>query len=261
MEFLVWMYEPEAWIALVTLTVLEIVLGIDNIVFISIFVEPLPHDLRGKARTFGLALAMLTRIGLLFTLTWIMRLTAPWFTVFGEEISGRDIILIGGGLFLLAKSTLEIHSALEGGGPETGVRHAGKLFMVIILQIAIIDIIFSLDSVITAIGMARHIEVMVLAIIIAVLIMMVAASTVSEIVYKHPTIKMLALSFLVLIGVALIADGFDRSIPKGYIYFAIAFSVAVEYLNIRIRGRMAEPVKLYGPDSEEEDITRRKERK
>ena len=235
MEFLVWMYEPEAWIALVTLTVLEIVLGIDNIVFISIFVEPLPHDLRGKARTFGLALAMLTRIGLLFTLTWIMRLTAPWFTVFGEEISGRDIILIGGGLFLLAKSTLEIHSALEGGGPETGVRHAGKLFMVIILQIAIIDIIFSLDSVITAIGMARHIEVMVLAIIIAVLIMMVAASTVSEIVYKHPTIKMLALSFLVLIGVALIADGFDRSIPKGYIYFAIAFSVAVEYLNIRIR--------------------------
>ena len=261
MEFLLWIYEPEAWIALLTLTVLEIVLGIDNIVFISIFVEPLPPGLRAKARTIGLAFAMLTRIALLFTLTWIMRLTAPWFTVFGEEISGRDIILIGGGLFLLVKSTLEIHSALEGGEEETSIRHAGKLFMVIITQIAVIDIIFSLDSVITAIGMAKHIEVMVLAIVIAVIIMMVASGTVSEIVYKHPTIKMLALSFLVLIGVALIADGFDREIPKGYIYFAIAFSVAVEFLNIRIRSRVVEPNKLYVSESEDEDITRRKERK
>ena len=260
MELLMWMYEPEAWIALVTLTVLEIVLGIDNIVFISIFVEPLPPDLRAKARLFGLALAMLTRIALLFTLTWIMRLTAPWFSILGEDISGRDLILIGGGLFLLAKSTLEIHSALEGGEHESRIRHTGKLFMIIIMQIAVIDIIFSLDSVITAIGMAKHIEVMVLAIIIAVIIMMISSGTVSEIVYKHPTIKMLALSFLVLIGVALIADGFDQEIPKGYIYFAMAFSVAVEFLNIRVRGKAVQPVRLYSPVSDDEDIIRRKEK-
>ncbi len=260
MDFM-WIYEPEAWLALVTLTVLEIVLGIDNIVFISIFVQPLPPGLREKARIFGLALAMLTRIGLLLTLAWIMKLTAPLFTVLAQEISGRDLILIGGGLFLLVKSTLEIHSSLEGGEPEHNVGGAaGKLFLVIIVQIAIIDIIFSLDSVITAVGMAQHVEVMALAIIIAVIVMMIASGAISEIIYKHPTIKMLALSFLVLIGVALIADGFDKDIPKGYLYFAIAFSIAVEALNIRLRGKTAvPPVDLYGLDSEQMEITRRKE--
>jgi len=258
MDFM-WVYEPGAWIALVTLTILEIVLGIDNIVFISIFVEPLPPDLRNKARIMGLALAMLTRIGLLFTLVWIMRLTTPLFSILGQEISGRDVILIGGGLFLLVKSTLEIHSSLEGGDEQHAVRHAGKMFLMIIIQIAIIDIIFSLDSVITAVGMAQHVEVMAIAIIIAVIIMMVASGAISEIIYRHPTIKMLALSFLVLIGMALIAEGFDKPVPKGYLYFAIAFSVAVEFLNIRIRGRTAEPVDLYGLDSEAKEISRRKE--
>ncbi|MBI4005214.1 MAG: TerC family protein [Gammaproteobacteria bacterium] len=254
-----WMLEPESWIALITLTVLEIVLGIDNIVFISIFVEPLPPGLRDRARIFGLALAMLTRIGLLLTLVWIMRLTTPLFTVFGQDISGRDIILIGGGVFLLVKSTLEIHSSLEGGDTQHAVRHAGKLFLMIIIQIAIIDIIFSLDSVITAVGMAQRVEVMAIAIIIAVIIMMMASGTISEIIYRHPTIKMLALSFLVLIGIALISEGFDKPIPKGYLYFAIAFSVAVEFLNIRIRGRTAEPLDLYGLDSEAKELERRKE--
>jgi Membrane protein TerC, possibly involved in tellurium resistance len=254
-----WIVQPEAWVALVTLTILEIVLGIDNIVFISIFVQPLPPVLRDRARIFGLALAMLTRIGLLLTLVWIMRLTAPLFSILGQEISGRDIILIGGGVFLIVKSTLEIHSSLEGGKKPHAVRQAGKMFLIIITQIAIIDIIFSLDSVITAVGMAQHVEVMAIAIIIAVLIMMVASGVISEIIYRHPTIKMLALSFLVLIGVALIADGFDKPIPKGYLYFAIAFSVAVEFFNIRIRGRTAEPLDLYGLDSEAKEIDRRKE--
>lgn len=257
MDFM-WVYEPEAWIALVTLTVLEIVLGIDNIVFISIFVQPLPPGLRDRARIFGLGLAMFTRIGLLLTLTWIMRLTTPLFSILGQDISGRDVILIGGGVFLLVKSTLEIHSSLEGGDEQHNVRHAGKMFLMIIVQIAIIDIIFSLDSVITAVGMAQHVEVMAIAIIIAVIIMMVASGAISEIIYRHPTIKMLALSFLVLIGMALIAEGFDKPIPKGYLYFAMAFSVAVEFLNIRIRGKVAEPVDLYGLDSEEKEIARRK---
>lgn len=253
-----WIYLPEAWIALVTLTVLEIILGIDNIVFISIFVQPLPRPLRDQARIFGLALAMLTRIGLLLTLAWIMRLTTPLFALLGQEISGRDLILIGGGLFLLVKSTLEIHSALEGGDEEISTRRAAnKMFLIIIVQIAIIDIIFSLDSVITAVGMARHVPVMVIAIVIAVLIMMVASGVISEIIYAHPTIKMLALSFLVLIGVALIADGLDKAIPKGYLYFAIAFSVAVEALNIRVRGRPAPPLDLYGLDSEQKELGRR----
>lgn len=253
-----WIVEPEAWIALVTLTVLEIVLGIDNIVFISIFVQPLPPGLRDKARIFGLALAMLTRIGLLLTIVWIMRLTTPLFVIFGQDISGRDIILIGGGLFLLVKSTLEIHSSLEGGDKSISVRQAGKMFLLIIVQIAIIDIIFSLDSVITAVGMAQHVEVMAIAIIIAVIIMMVASRAISEIIYAHPTIKMLALSFLVLIGMALIADGFDKPIPKGYLYFAIAFSVAVEALNIRVRGRTVKPIDLYGLDSEKKELERMK---
>jgi len=255
-----WVTLPEAWISLVTLTVLEIVLGIDNIVFISIFVQPLPQPLRDQARIFGLALAMLTRIGLLLTLVWIMRLTAPLFTVFNQEISGRDLILIGGGVFLLVKSTLEIHSSLEGGDKPISVRQAGKMFLVIIVQIALIDIIFSLDSVITAVGMARYVEVMAIAIIIAVIIMMVASGAISEIIYTHPTIKMLALSFLVLIGMALIMDGFDKPIPKGYIYFAIAFSVAVEALNIRVRGKTAPPIDLYGLDSEKKELQRLKKK-
>ncbi|MGH8121068.1 MAG: TerC family protein [Gammaproteobacteria bacterium] len=255
-----WVTVPEAWIALVTLTVLEIVLGIDNIVFISIFVQPLPQPLRDQARIFGLALAILTRIGLLLTIVWITRLTSPLFSIFGQDISGRDIILIGGGLFLLVKSTLEIHSSLEGGDKPVARRQAGKMFLVIITQIAIIDIIFSLDSVITAVGMAQHVEVMAIAIIIAVIIMMVASGAISAIIYTHPTIKMLALSFLVLIGMALIADGFDKPIPKGYIYFAIAFSVAVEALNIRVRGMTAPPVDLYGLDSEKKELDRLKKK-
>jgi len=253
-----WVTIPEAWIALVTLTVLEIVLGIDNIVFISIFVQPLPTPMRDQARIFGLALAMLTRIGLLLTIVWILRLTTPLFTVFGQDISGRDIILIGGGLFLIVKSTLEIHSSLEGGDKPLNVRHAGKMFLMIIVQIALIDIIFSLDSVITAVGMAQYVQVMAIAIIIAVIIMMIASGVISEIIYTHPTIKMLALSFLELIGVALILDGFNRPIPKGYIYFAIAFSVAVEALNIRIRGKTVTPIDLYGLDSEKKELERRK---
>ena len=253
-----WVTLPEAWIALVTLTVLEIVLGIDNIVFISIFVQPLPGRLRDRARIFGLALAMVTRIGLLLTIVWIMRLTAPLFTVFSQDISGRDIILIGGGLFLIVKSTLEIHSSLEGGDQPVSVRQAGKMFLMIIVQIAVIDIIFSLDSVITAVGMAQHVEVMAIAIIIAVIIMMIASGAISEIIYNHPTIKMLALSFLVIIGMALIADGFDKPIPKAYIYFAIAFSVAVEALNIRVRGKTVKPIDLYGLDSQEKELERRK---
>jgi predicted tellurium resistance membrane protein TerC len=241
-----WLFLPEAWIALVTLTALEIVLGIDNIIFISIFVGRLPAAQRRRARLFGLALAMLTRIGLLLMLAWIMKLTAPLFIVLDEAISGRDLILIGGGLFLLAKSTLEIHNALE--GPEAEEKQLGKsnLFLMIILQIAVIDIVFSLDSVITAVGMAQHVEVMVLAIVVAVLVMMAASGPIGEFVDRHPTIKMLALSFLVLIGVALIAEGIDLHIPKGYIYFAMAFSLLVEMLNMRIR-RRARPVHLHSP--------------
>ncbi|MGD8644800.1 MAG: TerC family protein [Chromatiales bacterium] len=243
MEFI---YDPQAWIALVTLTAIEIVLGIDNIVFISILVGRLPVEQRNKARVIGLSLAMGTRILLLLLLTWIMRLTAPLFEVFGNEISGRDLILIGGGLFLLWKSTMEIHKALE--GPEEG--HTGGAtagYYAVLAQIALLDVVFSFDSVITAVGLAKHIPVMVAAIVIAVGVMMVAAKPIGDFVDRHPTIKMLALSFLVLIGVALIAEGFELHIPKGYIYFAMAFSVTVEVLNLRVRRRAARPVKLHKP--------------
>ncbi|HEY9052626.1 MAG TPA: TerC family protein [Gammaproteobacteria bacterium] len=239
-----WMMVPEAWVALLTLTALEIVLGIDNIVFISILVGRLPEHQRPRARIIGLSLAMVTRIMLLLMLAWIMKLTAPLFVVFTEEISGRDIILLAGGLFLLAKSTLEIHNSLEV-NPESNEVKPVTSFLSIILQIAVIDIVFSLDSVITAVGMAQHVEVMVLAIILAVLVMMMAAGTISDFVDKHPTVKMLALSFLVLIGVALIAEGVDAHIPKGYIYFAMAFSLGVEMLNLRLRKKRTEPIKLY----------------
>ena len=241
-----WLTSPEAWIALTTLTFLEIVLGVDNIIFISILVGRLPEAQRQRARVLGLAFAMGTRILLLLLLTWIMRLQAALFAVLDVEISGRDLILIGGGLFLLAKATLEIHESLEGvEGESHAVKHAG--FMSTIVQIGLIDIVFSLDSVITAVGLADHVMVMIIAIVIAVGVMMLAAGAIGRFVDDHPTIKMLALSFLVLIGVALIAEGIDLHIPKGYIYFAMAFSVIVEMLNIRIR-RARQPLQLKKKD-------------
>lgn len=237
--------DPNAWLALITLTALEIVLGIDNIIFISILAGKLPEAQRARARTIGLGLAMGTRLALLASLVWLMRLTAPWFTVLGQEISGRDLILIVGGLFLLAKSTMEIHDKLEGEEESVGGR-AAATFASVIIQIALLDIVFSLDSIITAIGMANQLSIMVAAVVIAVIFMMVFAGAVSAFIDRHPTVKMLALSFLLLIGLALIGDGLDMHIPKGYIYFAMAFSVFVELLNIRIR-RRATPVRLRGP--------------
>jgi predicted tellurium resistance membrane protein TerC len=241
-----WLTDPQAWIALLTLTALELVLGIDNVVFISILAGKLPREQQARARTTGLALAMLTRIALLFSISWIIRLTAPLFTVLGEEISGRDLILLIGGLFLLGKSTYEIHERLEG---EEGHGSARALssFASVIVQITLLDIVFSLDSVLTAIGMAEHLAVMVIAVVIAVIFMMIFAGPISGFVERHPTVKMLALSFLLLIGVTLIAEGLDRHIPKGYIYFAMAFSVFVEMLNLRIRKTRAAPVKLHEP--------------
>jgi predicted tellurium resistance membrane protein TerC len=237
-----WITSPEAWVALTTLTLLEIVLGVDNIIFISILVGRLPEADRQRGRVIGLGLAMGTRILLLLFLTWIMRLQATLFSVLAVDISGRDLILIGGGLFLLAKATLEIHNSLEGAETEHhDVRHAS--FLSVIVQIALIDIVFSLDSVITAVGLADDVEVMIIAIVVAVGVMMFAAGAIGRFVDNHPTIKMLALSFLVLIGVALIAEGIDVHIPKGYIYFAMAFSVIVEMLNLRIRRGRA-PVSL-----------------
>lgn len=227
-----WFLDPSAWMALATLTLLEIVLGIDNIIFIAILVGKLPKEQRDKARILGLALAMLTRIALLASLFWIMKLTQPLFTIFGNDISGRDIILIVGGLFLIYKSTHEIHSQLESTEDERQISKKSLKFFPALIQIAILDIIFSLDSVITAVGMADHLEVMVIAIILAVLIMMVASKSISDFVEKNPTIKTLALAFLILIGIALIADGLDFHIPKGYIYFAMAFSLVVECINI-----------------------------
>jgi len=241
-----WMFSPEAWIALTTLTLLEIVLGVDNIIFISILVSRLPEAQRQRARMLGLGFAMGTRILLLLLLTWIMRLQASLFSVMDVGISGRDLILIGGGLFLLAKSTMEMHESLEGAeGPEHTAKHAG--FLSVIVQIGLIDIVFSLDSVITAVGLVDQIEVMIIAIMIAVGVMMVAAGAIGRFVDEHPTIKMLALSFLVLIGVALIAEGVDLHIPRGYIYFAMGFSVVVEMLNIRIR-RGRDPLQLKKKD-------------
>ncbi len=241
-----WITSPEAWIALLTLTVLEIVLGIDNVIFISILAGKLPPEQQGRARRLGLALAMLMRIGLLFSITLITRLTAPLFTVLGQEISGRDLVLIIGGLFLLTKSTREIHERLEGEEGETTVRVRPSLTSVLI-QIMLLDIVFSLDSVITAVGMAEDLGVMITAVVIAVGFMMVFARPVSEFVDRHPTVKMLALSFLLLIGVALIADGLNQHIPKGYIYFAMAFSVGVEMLNLRLQKVQTKAVKLRHP--------------
>jgi len=238
-----WLLDPHAWLALATLTALEIVLGVDNIIFISILCGRLPEQQRAKARNFGLMLAMLTRLGLLFAITWIMTLTASLFAVFDKEFSGRDLILIGGGLFLLWKSVHEIHNSLEGEVEEQAGGGAAT-FGAVIAQIAIIDIVFSLDSVITAVGMVNEIAIMVIAVIISVGVMLFAAGPIGEFVDRHPTIKMLALSFLILVGVALIGEGWDMHIPKGYIYFAMAFSVAVEMLNIRMRAQKMQAVNL-----------------
>lgn len=241
-----WLTDPHVWVALATLTSLEIVLGIDNIIFISILVGRLPEKQRNKGRLIGLGLAMFTRILLLLSLTWVMKLTAPFFTVLAQEISGRDLILIGGGLFLLWKSTMEIHESLEG-GEEMKTAKAVVSFMAVLVQIAVLDIIFSLDSVITAVGLANDVAVMIIAIVLAVVVMMFSSRSISDFVDRHPTIKVLALSFLVIIGVTLIAEGFDLHIPKGYIYFAMAFSITVEMLNLKMRKKTAQPVKLHKP--------------
>jgi len=239
-----WFAQPQAWVALATLTALEIVLGIDNIVFISVLVGRLPAHQRNKARTIGLSLAMGTRILLLLTLTWIMTLTAPLFHIFKNEISGRDVILLAGGLFLLAKSTHEIHVSLEG-KPASVKAKVSRNLISILIQIAILDIVFSLDSVITAVGLAEHIPVMILAIVIAVGVMMLSARVIGNFVDTHPTIKMLALSFLLLVGFSLMGEGLDLHIPKGYIYFAMAFSLGVEILNLKVRERARKPVRLH----------------
>jgi len=233
-----WMTDPEVWIALVTLTALEIVLGIDNIIFVSILAGKLPAAQQARARTAGLGVAMLSRIALLFSLTWVMRLTTPLFALLGREISGRDLILIGGGLFLLAKSTHEIHTRVEG-DHESQAGGAGSSFAGVIAQIFVLDMVFSLDSVITAIGMADHVAVMVAAVVVAVAFMMAFAGMVSDFVHRHPTVKMLALAFLLMIGLSLVAEGLDQHIPKGYIYFSMAFSMFVEMLNLRVRRPVA----------------------
>jgi len=242
-----WLTNPQVWMALVTLTALEIVLGIDNIIFISIQASKLPAHQQEKARLIGLGLAMFIRVALLFSLTWLMGLTAPLFTVMGNEISGRDLILISGGLFLLWKSTMEIHEKLEGDETISSAR-VGVTFGAVIVQILLLDIVFSLDSIITALGMATQLAVMVTAVVISIIFMMLFSGKISAFVEKHPTIKMLALSFLLLIGVALIGDGFDMHIPKGYIYFAMAFSVMVEMFNLK--HRRGTPVKLNQPHLE-----------
>ena len=237
-----WLTNPEIWIALLTLTALEIVLGIDNIIFISILAGKLPESQQGKARQGGLAAAMIMRILLLLSIAWIIKLTAPLFTLLGQEISGRDLILLGGGLFLLGKATFEIHDKLEGEEGHSSKKVAAS-FAAVIVQIMLLDIVFSLDSVITAVGMVDEVGVMIAAVIIAVGVMMVAAGPISRFVDKHPTVKILALSFLLLIGMSLVAESMDRHIPKGYIYFAMAFSVFVETLNIRMKSN--KPVDLH----------------
>ena len=239
-----WIYSPEAWIALATLIALEIVLGIDNLIFISILVARLPKEQQEKARKIGLGLALFARLALLFSIVWVMGLVEPWFIIFDNEISGRDLILIVGGMFLLAKSTHEIHNSLEI-VEESGAKVAMASFGSVLIQIAVLDIVFSLDSVITAVGLVDHISIMVIAVVISILVMLLSAKAIGEFVDKNPTIKMLALSFLILIGFTLMAEGFEVHVPKGYIYFAMAFSVVVELLNIQMRKRKhAKAIKL-----------------
>jgi predicted tellurium resistance membrane protein TerC len=240
---LAWMSGAEGWIALLTLTALEIVLGIDNIVFISILAGKLRAEDRERARKTGLSLAMFIRIALLFSITWVMGLTRPLFTTLGQEISGRDLILILGGLFLIGKSTHEIHDKLEGEEGHGSAKVAAS-FTAVIVQILLLDIVFSLDSVITAVGMADDVTIMIAAVVIAVAVMMLSSGTISRFVERHPTVKMLALSFLLLIGVSLMAEGFDQHIEKGYIYFAMGFSVFVEMINLRVRAK-TQPVHLH----------------
>jgi predicted tellurium resistance membrane protein TerC len=246
-----WLTDPQIWIALATLTFLEIVLGVDNIIFISILSGKLPAAQQPSARRVGLLGAMLTRIALLFSLAWVIGLTAPWFTLLGHDISGRDLILILGGLFLIGKSTSEIHDKLEGEEGHSS-RGVAASFGSVIVQIMLLDIVFSLDSVITAVGMVDELWVMITAVIAAVALMMISAETISAFVHRHPTVKMLALSFLLLIGMSLMLEGFGQHIPKGYIYFAMGFSVFVEMINLRLR-RKVEPVHLKEPYTEEKD--------
>lgn len=241
-----WITDPQAWIALTTLTLLEVVLGIDNIIFISILAQKLPAHQREKAQKIGLALAMITRVLLLFSLSLIMRLTVPVITILDHDLSGRDLILLVGGLFLIGKATLEIHEKLEGAGEGHRVSVKGRFGMVL-FQIMLLDIVFSLDSVITAIGLADHLAIMIIAVMIAIFFMMVFVGWISRFVEKHPTIKILALSFLLLIGMSLVGEGMDVHIPKGYIYFAMAFSVFVEMLNLKVRGPSTKPVQLHEP--------------
>ena len=244
-----WMNDPSAYVALLSLVALELVLGIDNIIFISILSGKLPKAQQPKARQIGLALAMILRIGLLCLLSWIVRLTAPLFSVWHHAISGRDLILIIGGLFLMAKSTFEIHERLEGDLGHQGKQARAASFGAVIFQILLLDIVFSLDSVITAVGMVDQISIMVIAVMVAVGCMMALAGPIGEFVHQHPSVKMLALSFLLLIGVNLMAEGLHQHIPKGYIYFAMAFSVFVELLNLRLRAVSVKPVELRGPEA------------
>jgi predicted tellurium resistance membrane protein TerC len=245
-----WISDANAWLGLLTLTALEIVLGIDNVIFISILAGKLPGGDSDKARRLGLLLAMVTRIALLFSISWLTRLTSTLFTLFGQDISGRDLVLIVGGLFLLAKSTYEIHDKLEG-GPEHEMKRTAPSLASVLVQIMLLDVVFSLDSVITAVGMVDHLSVMVIAVIIAVGFMLVFSGAISRFVNEHPTIKILALSFLILIGVMLVADGLGQHISKGYVYFAMAFSVGVEMLNLRMRKVSARPVHLRSRFDEE----------
>ena len=246
--------DPQAWIALLTLTALELVLGIDNIVFISILVDKLPPAQRERARRIGLFMAMFMRIGLLLVLAWIIGLVEPLFSVFGQDFSGRDLILIGGGLFLIWKSTAEIHQSLEGAEGHTSSA-VKATFGAVILQIMIVDMVFSLDSIITAVGMVDDIEVMIAAVILSVGLMMVFAGAIGRFVSEHPTIKMLALAFLVVVGVVLLAEGFGQHVPKGYVYFGMAFSLGVEMLNIRMRKRSRHPAELHSAYRGHDDAT------
>ena len=246
---------PEVWVAFLTLLALEVVLGIDNVVFISILVDKLPEERRPLARRLGLGLALVMRVLLLLSLSWVIGLTAPLFTVLGQEISGRDLILIGGGLFLLGKSTFEIHENLEGEEGHGSARVKAS-FGSVLIQIIILDMVFSLDSVITAVGMVDQVSVMIAAVVVSIGVMLVSAEAVSGFVSRHPTVKMLALSFLLLIGFALLLEGFGQHVPKGYIYFAMGFSVFVEFLNLRLRRRRQrrdEPVHLHQRYSREEE--------
>lgn len=246
-----WLADPQIWIAFLTLSVLELVLGIDNVIFISILSGKLPAEQQPKARYIGLSLALVMRVLLLLSLTWVMGLVEPLFTVFSQEVSGRDLILLVGGLFLIAKSTHEIHGSLEGEEGEKSRKAFGG-FAGVIIQIMLLDIVFSLDSVITAVGMVSNLWIMIAAVVVSIVAMMLFAGSIGAFVQRHPTIKMLALAFLLLIGVTLIAEGFHQHISKGYIYFAMAFSVFVEFLNIRLR-KKAQPVSLHNQFSEEDE--------